>query len=403
MTVSVSASAAAVLVLLASLLASTGAVTITKGTIVGGGRIGNLLYELNDKQDVFNSARTDTLKSDDAGGPIYVCTRNNDLESIIEGCPAARREDLVFLQNGYLADYFRRKGLEDKATQALVYFAVSKKGETPIDGVTDMNPDGLTAVTGKWAEDFQARLAKGGLKCHVLDSTTFTVAMLEKHIWISAFMAVGVKHGNCTVGEVEAKHSAEVRSLVEELGRAAAQELRVTFPPGVTDRLCAYARSVGHFPTALKELEWRNGWFMDLSFKATTRALPDPCPMHSEIILSVAKGGQRNLVYKAKKAWIERKRELSETAYEARMEQREVDEYLEDERKAARAARKTDRDIPPLVRSSTILLKNKDKVQSLITAHETSMRALLDQEAEEAEARIQALNGLSFDDLPADE
>ena len=51
--------------------------------------------------------------------------------------------------------------------QALVYFAVSKKGETPIDGKTDANPEGLTAVTGKHAEAFAARLAAGDLSCKV--------------------------------------------------------------------------------------------------------------------------------------------------------------------------------------------------------------------------------------------
>lgn len=52
--------------------------------------------------------------------------------------------------------------------QALVYFAVSKKGEAPIDGVTDANPEGLTSVCGKWAGEFKERLAKGGLSCHEL-------------------------------------------------------------------------------------------------------------------------------------------------------------------------------------------------------------------------------------------
>lgn len=51
--------------------------------------------------------------------------------------------------------------------QALVYFAVSKKGETPIDGKTDANPEGLTAVTGKHAHAFAARLAAGDLSCKV--------------------------------------------------------------------------------------------------------------------------------------------------------------------------------------------------------------------------------------------
>ena len=53
------------------------------------------------------------------------------------------------------------------ALQALVYFAVSKKGETPIDGKTDANPEGLTAVTGKHADAFAKRLAAGDLSCKV--------------------------------------------------------------------------------------------------------------------------------------------------------------------------------------------------------------------------------------------
>ena len=58
--------------------------------------------------------------------------------------------------------------LQRCSLQALVYFAVSKKGETPIDGKTDANPEGLTAVTGKHAQAFAARLAHGELSCKVL-------------------------------------------------------------------------------------------------------------------------------------------------------------------------------------------------------------------------------------------
>jgi predicted transporter len=46
------------------------------------------------------------------------------------------------------------------------------------------------------------------------------VYQLEKHIWICAFMAVGVKYGT-TVGEVESKHNKEVRALIDELASAA--------------------------------------------------------------------------------------------------------------------------------------------------------------------------------------
>lgn len=39
------------------------------------------------------------------------------------------------------------------------------------------------------------------------------------------------------------------------------KETGVQFPLGVADRLCAYARSVGHFPTALKEYKVRISQF----------------------------------------------------------------------------------------------------------------------------------------------
>lgn len=86
-------------------------------------------------------------------GPIYVATRNNDLQAIIDKTPKDMRQDLVFLQNGVLTNFLDSNGLGEN-TQGLIYFAVSKIGEKPIDGVTNLNPDGLTAVTGKWAEDF---------------------------------------------------------------------------------------------------------------------------------------------------------------------------------------------------------------------------------------------------------
>ena len=39
----------------------------------------------------------------------------------------------------------------------------------------------------------------------MLDKAEFTKCMLEKLVWISAFMLVGARHGGCTVGEVEAQ------------------------------------------------------------------------------------------------------------------------------------------------------------------------------------------------------
>ena len=89
----------------------------------------------------------------DGTGPIYVATRNDALSSVIDKCPASRKEDLVFYgQNGYIEDFLKAKDVFSDSTKVLVYMAVAKLGEKPTDGITRLNPEGLTAATGKWAE-----------------------------------------------------------------------------------------------------------------------------------------------------------------------------------------------------------------------------------------------------------
>jgi hypothetical protein len=75
--------------------------------------------------------------------------------------------DLVFFQNGMLEPWLESKGLKD-GNQVLAYFAVSKLGESPIDGKTDTNPEGLTAAYGKWSLAVSERLKAGGLSCKVV-------------------------------------------------------------------------------------------------------------------------------------------------------------------------------------------------------------------------------------------
>ena len=81
------------------------------------------------------------------------------------------------MQNGMLLKFLAEQGLSAN-TQVLLYLAVAKLGESPIDGITEFNPEGLTAATGKWSEAFAARLAKGELKCRALDGDAYTAAML---------------------------------------------------------------------------------------------------------------------------------------------------------------------------------------------------------------------------------
>ena len=248
--------------------------------IVGsGGRIGGMLLKEGDAAWTSTSGwPADAPKE----GPIYVCTRNDVLEGIIAATPENRRQDLCFLQNGMLGPFLEAQELNE-ATQVLMYVAVAKKGEEPTDGITDANPEGLTTATGKWADAFRARLVNQGLTCHVKNGDAFTVAMLEKHVWICAFMLVGATHG-CTVGEVESTHAAEFDKLATEMMTAGAAALNVEVADGFLVRLKAYARAVAHFPTAVKEFEWRNGWFYKLTCDAVKGGKEDPLPLHTQAL-----------------------------------------------------------------------------------------------------------------------
>lgn len=253
--------------------------------IIGGGRVGEALFGMGFGKDVI-VRRGDAFPADNTSGPIYVCTRNDDLKGIIDSIPENRREDLVFIQNGALMPFLEKElGADTEFTVLLVYFAVAKKGEAPIDGKTNTDPDGLTAVNkvGKWSGEVKKRLQSSGLACSDLDQVEFTQAYWEKIMWISAYMLVGALHGNCTVGEVESQHRAEVDSLLGELATAVTSaNPKVLWERGrLCERLAAYSRSVAHFPTAVKEFEWRNGALYDLTLLARAAGRADPCPTHT--------------------------------------------------------------------------------------------------------------------------
>ncbi|XVF86298.1 hypothetical protein PTKIN_Ptkin18bG0028800 [Pterospermum kingtungense] len=264
-------------IVMASAPTSTAA-KVVPAVIVGGGRVGKALQDMG-KGDDFLVKRGEAVPLD-FEGPILVCTRNDDLEAVLEATPMSRWNDLVFFQNGMLEPWLQSKGLNDP-DQVLAYFAVSKVGEPPVDGKTETNPEGLTAAYGKWASAVATRLHAGGLSCKVLDKEAFQKQMLEKLIWISAFMLVGARHPGATVGVVEKEYRSEVSSLIAELAAAAAAEKGITFEEAMEDRLCAYSRAVAHFPTAVKEFKWRNGWFYSISEKAIAEGKPDPCPLHT--------------------------------------------------------------------------------------------------------------------------
>ena len=145
-------------------------------TIIGGGRIGSLLHQGGNS---ILLKRGDSIPSDNEGTPIYIATRNDSLDKIIAECPPNRLKDLVFLQNGYLDSYLDSKGLLDN-TQCLLYLSVPALGVEAVDGITTVNPEGLTAATGIHAQNLADLLASLNLKCNVVGMEDYKPAMFEK-------------------------------------------------------------------------------------------------------------------------------------------------------------------------------------------------------------------------------
>lgn len=92
--------------------------------IVGDGRISAILADFGKRRGYEDLIvkRGEPIPELEAGGnlvrkPIYVCTSADDLDAVVATCPEARREDLVFLQNGQLEPFRQRTGLYD-TTQA---------------------------------------------------------------------------------------------------------------------------------------------------------------------------------------------------------------------------------------------------------------------------------------------
>lgn len=249
--------------------------------VIGGGRIGSIIS--NDAKLLGRNDPIATSVDADGEGPIFIATRNDVLESIVDDCPANRRKDLVFLQNGYLDTFLESKGLMSN-TQALLFLSVAAKGLDPVDGITSVNPEGLTAATGVHAQALADRLGDLGLKCNVLSSEEYRPAMFEKLIWIATYMLVGVAKDCNSVGQAGSEHTQLVQSIISELVSAVSTKEGITFSAGTIERLAAYTDVVTDFPCGVKEFEWRNQYFYDLG--------DDACPTHNGLLKECAEKGK---------------------------------------------------------------------------------------------------------------
>ena len=204
-----------------------------------------------------------------------VCTRNEDLGAVLGACPEEKKQDLVFLQNGQLEPFRQQYGLYD-VTQAMLWLAVVRLGGKPIDGITSVNPEGLTAATGKWADALKMRLGVADLTCNVMMERDYRRNALEKLVWISAFMLIGQVHGGITVGEVAKKHFSEVEEMVVELAGMIRSTIAVSFKPELPERLCSYAERVRSQPRPWHATPRARRPFPVLRFSHRSNSSPRP-------------------------------------------------------------------------------------------------------------------------------
>jgi ketopantoate reductase len=226
--------------------------------VIGAGRIGTALCErdpsrfsLIDREHGWE--RLDT----EAGAPILLAVRNDDLEAVLARVPAHRHGDLTFVQNGMLRPYLAARGLAS-ATRGLLFMAVPKRGAA-------IEPGGESPFHGPHAQALVDAFVAAELPARCVDAQEFAAIELEKLLWNSCFGLL-CDAFDCDVGTVVRERVAELRALVAELLQVGAPALGISLEPDpLVERLAAYSRSIPTFRASLKEWRWRNGWFVELA------------------------------------------------------------------------------------------------------------------------------------------
>lgn len=246
-------------------------------TIIGAGRVGLAL-----------AARSPVpcplLRRDDdwrvldcpPGQPIVLAVTNDALADVIARVPAARRPDLVFVQNGILDRWLREYDL-DACTRGLLYFAVPRRG-APIE------PGGTSVFTGPHAARMVAWFAAMTLPAEAASRAEFAAAALEKTIWNTAFGLLCERFA-CPVGQVVERHADGLAALTRELAAVGRAALGVDLDPAaLTERLAGYARAIPDYRGAVKDWPWRNGWFV-----AAAHDHGVATPVHAELLRAVGR------------------------------------------------------------------------------------------------------------------
>lgn len=218
-------------------------------------------------------------------GPIFCCMRAMDLEARIAECPEGKRNDLIFVQNGYINPVLAKFDLLESATRVILFIGVPSTSSTPIDGVTELHPNGLTVVSGKWAREVKNRLAHHNLSCTIVDYPELEKVYYEKIIWLCTFNLIGMCHGGMVMAQVANQKEKLALQIMLELFSVVQQRTSVQFDiPYSMQKLMAYARTLLQYPTSFSEYETRNAYFYDHSKAIMAQGLPDPSPTHTQYV-----------------------------------------------------------------------------------------------------------------------
>jgi len=238
--------------------------------IVGQGRVGQAvgarLAAIGRRGAVLT--RQDGALAEQGDAPVLVCSRNDDLDAVLERVPATRRDDLVFVQNGMLRPWLRARDLGE-VTRGLLFFAVPTRGDDAQPG-PDPSP-----FSGPRAAEVVDALEHAGIPARVVPESAFRALELEKLVWNCAFGLL-CEALDVTVGEACDAHMDTTVAVCTELVVAGASALAIAVDvDAMTERLLAYSRSIAAYRGAVKEWPWRNGWFAGLGVDL---------PLHTELL-----------------------------------------------------------------------------------------------------------------------
>jgi ketopantoate reductase len=245
--------------------------------IVGAGRIGTSLHQASTDLGIATTLVRrnegwDALKAG-PGTPVLLAVRNDDLDDVLSKIPQYRHSDLVFIQNGAVRSYLEDRGLAQKTTRGLLYFAVKSIGG-PIE------PGQASPFTGPNEDQMVAWLSQLGLDAVTVDWARFSAFELEKMIWNSAFGLL-CETEDLPVGQIVAHRRDELARLTEELNSVGRAALNVDLPlDWLVTRLSDYSMTIADYQGSVKEWKW---------FVAQARKFHRDTPFHDELLAKIGR------------------------------------------------------------------------------------------------------------------